>query len=99
MRSFSKGEGVNIYTLTVLNHDPEEERLVEVEDQQDPEETDAVLLVEGLNFPVEVTKRIFEESSDILESSPFLCHIARLSCGNNELSEITVSLLCEGSIK
>ena len=42
MRSFSKGEGVNIYTLTVLDHDPEEERLVEVEDQQDPEETDAV---------------------------------------------------------
>ena len=99
MRSFSKGEGVNIYTLTVLDHDPEEERLVEVEDQQDPEETDAVLLVEGLNFPVEVTKRIFEESSDVLEGSPLLCHITRLSCGNNKLSEITISLLSECSIK
>ena len=70
-----------------------------MEDQQHPEEADAVLLMKWLNFPVEVSKRIFEESSDILESSPFRCHIARLSCGNNELSEITVSLLCEGPIK
>ena len=87
------------FTLTVLDHDPEKERLVQVEDQQHPEETDAVLLMKRLNFPVEVSKRIFEESSDVLESSPFLCHIARLSCGDNKLSEITISLLSECSIK
>ena len=85
--------------LTVLDHDPEQERLIQVEDQQHPEEADAVLLVKGLNFPVEVSEWILEESSDVLEGSPFLCHIARLSCRDNKLSEITVSLLGKSSIK
>lgn len=45
MRSFSEWGG-STYTnaLTVLNHDPEQEGLVQVEDQQQPDETDAVLL-------------------------------------------------------
>jgi hypothetical protein len=85
--------------LTVLDHDPQEERLVQVEDEQHPEETDAVLLVKRLNFPVEVSKRIFEESSDVLEGSPLLCHVTMLSCGHNKLSEITICLLSECSIK
>jgi hypothetical protein len=70
-----------------------------VEDQQDPEETDAVLLMERLYFPVEVAEGVFEESSNILEGSPLLCHVTRLSCGHNKLSEITVGLLSECSIK
>ena len=69
-----------------------------MEDQQDPEETDAVLLVERLNFPVEVSKRIFEESSDVLECSPFLCHVTWLSSCDNKLSEITISFLSKSSI-
>ena len=88
-----------VITLTVLDHDPEEEGLVQVEDQQDPEETDAVLLMERLDLPVEVSKRIFEESSDVLKGSPLLCHVTRLSCGHNKLSEITIGLLSECSIK
>jgi len=100
MRSFSKEEkSIFNIILTVLDHDPEQERLVEVENEQNPEETDAVLLMEGLYFPVEVSKRIFEESSDVLEGSPLLCHVTRLSCGHNKLSEITISLLSECSIK
>jgi hypothetical protein len=69
-----------------------------VENQQNPEETDAVLLMKGLYLPVEIAKRIFEESSNILECSPLLCHVTGLSCGNNKLSEITISLLSECSI-
>ena len=70
-----------------------------MEDQQNPEETDAVLLMERLYFPVEVAEGVFEESSNILEGSPLLCHVTRLSCGHNKLSEITVGLLSECSIK
>ena len=69
-----------------------------MEDQQHPEETDAVLLVKGLYFPIEVSEWILEESSDVLECSPFLCHITRLSSCDNKLSEIAISLLCKSSI-
>ena len=66
-----------------------------MEDEQDPEETDAVLLMEGLHFPVEVAKGVFEESSNILEGSPLLCHVTGLSCGYYKLSEVAISLLSE----
>jgi hypothetical protein len=69
-----------------------------MEDEENPDETDAVLLVEGLNFPVEVTEGVLEESSNILECSPLLCHIAGLSCGSDELSEVTIGLLGKSSI-
>ncbi len=69
-----------------------------MEDEQHPEETDAVLLVKRLHFPVKVTEWILEESSEVLEGSPFLCHIARLSCSKNKLLEITISLLGKSSI-
>ena len=85
--------------LLVLDHDPEEERGVEVEDQENPDETDAVLLVEGLYFPVEVAEGVLEESSNILEGSPLLCHITRLSSGGDEFSEVTISLLSKSSIR
>jgi hypothetical protein len=54
--------------------------------------------VKGLYFPVEVSEWILEESSDVLECSPFLCHITRLSSCDNKLSEIAISLLCKSSI-
>ena len=66
-----------------------------MEYEQDPEETDAVLLMERLYFPVEVAEGVFEESSNILEGSPLLCHVTGLSCGHNKLSEVTISLLSE----
>jgi len=68
-----------------------------MEDQQHPEETDAVLLVKGLHFPVKIAKRILEESSEVLVCSPLLCHITRLSCSENELLEVTVSFLGKSS--
>ena len=69
-----------------------------MEDQQHPEEADAVLLMKRLYLPVEIAKWIFEESSNILECSPLLCHITGLSCGNDKLCEITISLLSKGSM-
>ena len=69
-----------------------------MEDQQQPDETDSVLLDEWLNFPVEVTEWVLEETSNVLECSPLLGHIARLSCGSNELSKVTICLLSKGSI-
>jgi hypothetical protein len=97
MRSFSTtGHGRG--ALTVFDHDPQQERLVQVEDQQQPDETDAVLLHQGLHFPVNITEWIFEEASNVLERSPLLGHITRLSCSSDELSEITVCLFCKCSI-
>ena len=69
-----------------------------MEDKEEPEETDAVLLMEGLDLPVDIAEWVLEESGNILESSPLLSHIARLSCGYNKLVEITISLLCKSSI-
>lgn len=99
MRSFSIGEGV-LYKcglLTVLDHDPEEERLIEVEAEEEPEEADSVLGVEGVHLPVDVGEGVLEESSDVLEGSPLLGHITGLSCGHNELVEVTIGLLSESS--
>jgi hypothetical protein len=69
-----------------------------VEDQQQPDETDAVLLDQGLHFPVNVTEWVLEEASNVLERSPLLGHIARFSCRSDELCEITVCLLGKCSI-
>ena len=45
VRSFKRGN------LTVLDHDVEEERLVQMPDEQHPGESDSVLSVEGVDFP------------------------------------------------
>ena len=84
---------LNHALLLVLDHDPEEEGLVEVEDQKQPDESNAVLLVQGLNLPVEVTEGVLEESSNVLERSPLLSHIARLAGSANKLSKVAISLL------
>jgi len=67
-------------------------------DQKSPNESDSVLWVKWIDFPEDVTERILIESSDILESSPFLSHISGLSCGSNKLCEITISLFSKSSI-
>lgn len=66
--------------LTVLDHDPEEEGLIEVEDKEEPEETDSVLGMEGVHLPEDVAEWVLPESSDVLEGSPLLGHITGLSC-------------------
>ena len=85
--------------ITVLDHDPEEERLIEVEDKEEPEETDSVLLVEGLNLPEDVSEWVLEQSGDVLECSPLLSHVTGLSSGNNKLIEVAISFLSEGSMQ
>lgn len=62
-------------------------------DEQQPGESDSVLSDQRVYFPVNVAKGVFEETSDVLESSPFLGHITRLSSVLNELTEITFSCL------
>lgn len=69
-----------------------------MEDEEEPEETDAVLLNEWLNLPVKIAEWVLEEPGNVLEGSPLLSHIARLPCGSDELSEITISLLGKSSI-
>lgn len=64
-----------------------------MEDEEEPDETDTVLLHEGLDLPVEVTEGVLEEASNVLERSPLLGHIAGLSSGSHELAEVTVGLL------
>ena len=99
MRSFSKVGSFITDIVTVLDHDPEEEGLIEVEDKEEPEETDSVLGVQGVHLPVNIPKGVLEESSDVLECSPLLSHITGLSSGDHEFVEIAISLLSEGSIR
>ncbi len=69
-----------------------------MEAKEEPEETDSVLGVEGVDLPVDIGEGVLKESSNVLEGSPLLCHVTGLSCGNNELVEVTVGLLSECSI-
>lgn len=67
--------------------------MVKMPDEEEPDESDSVLGMEGLHLPESVAKGILEESGDVLESSPFLGHISGLSCGCHKLSEVSISLL------
>lgn len=100
MRSFSTSNGGQQISnaLTVLDHDPEQEGLVQVEDQEQPDETNTILLVEWLNLPVKISEGVLEEASNILECSPLLGHIARLSSGSDKLCKVAISLLGKSSI-
>ena len=51
-----------------------------MENKEEPEETDSVLSMEGIHFPEDITEWVLPESSNVLEGSPLLCHITRLSC-------------------
>jgi hypothetical protein len=68
-----------------------------MEYKQHPNESNSVLGMEWLDFPMQVTQRILEESCEVLESSPFLSHISGLSCGKHELGKIAISFLGKGS--
>ena len=83
--------------LLVLHHDPEEEAAPQVEDDQGPDETHAVLIMERLSLPVGVAEWVFEEPGDILECSPSLRVVTGLLGLVYELSKVTISVLSEGS--
>jgi hypothetical protein len=81
----------------VLDGHIKKERLIEMPCEKNPNESDSVLSVKWVNFPEHVSKRILEESCDVLECSPFLGHISRLSCCLNELVEIPICFLGKSS--
>ena len=88
---------LNHLLLLVLNHNVEQERLVKMERQRNPHETDAVGLVERVHLPVSVCEGVLEETGDILEGSPFLRFVAWFLGVSDKLHEVTVSFLLEGS--
>jgi len=85
--------------LLVFDQNIEEETAPKMEDDQAPEETNAVRFVEWLRLPVHVGKGILEEASDVLERSESLGLITRFLSLVHKLAEITISVLCESSIK
>ena len=85
--------------LLLLCEQVEHEGLVQVPDQEDVDNSNSVLVCQGCNFPEGVTEWVFEESSDVLECSPFLGHISWLLGLSNEFGIITVGLLSQSSAK
>ena len=68
-----------------------------MEDQENPYEPDSVLRMKGLHFPVSIGEGVFEESCNVLESSPFLSHVSRFSSSLNEFSKISICFLGKSS--
>ena len=85
--------------LLVLHHGVEEEAAPQMEDDHTPKETHAVLSVEWLSFPVDVSKRIFEEACNVLERSPSLGVVTRFLRVVHELEEVAIGVLGQSSIK
>ena len=73
--------------------------MIKVPDQENVDNSNSILVSHGCNFPEGVTEWVLEESGNVFESSPFLCHVSWLLGSMNELSEITIGLFGEGSIQ
>ena len=71
--------------------------MIKMPDQENVDNSDSALVGKGCNFPEGIAEWVLEESGDVLECSPFLSHISWLLGPSDELGEITVSLLSEGS--
>ena len=82
-----------------FNHHCESKALVKMVEHEHPYETDSVLSMEWLSFPIQISNWIFIESSNILKRTPFLCLITGLLKVLNELTEVTVCFFGKGSIK
>jgi|TARA_B110000238_G_scaffold158604_1_gene171880 hypothetical protein len=67
-------------------------------DEENVDNSNSVLVSQSSNFPEGITEWVLEESGDVLECSPFLSHVSWLLGFSDELSEITIGLLGEGSI-
>ena len=83
--------------LLLLGEEIENERLVEVEDQQDPENSDSILIGQVGDLPEGVAEWVLEESGNVFEGSPFLGHISSLLGLSNHFAEITVCFFGECS--
>ena len=79
--------------LLLFGQKVENKGLVQVPDQEHVDDSDSVLVGESSYLPVSVTVWVLEESSNIFECSPLLCHVSWFSSFAYELSEITISLL------
>ena len=79
--------------LLLLGQEVEHEGLVEMPDQEHPAESDSILVGQGGHFPESISERVFKESRNVLEGSPFLGHVSWLSGFVDELGEVTISLL------
>ena len=62
-----------------------------------PKESDPVLLVEWIDLPIQVTKRILCETSHVFEGSPSLCVVKRLLCIVDELAEVAIGVFGQRS--
>ena len=81
--------------LLVLHHHVKQERLVQVEHQQHPSQTHAVLRVEHVHLPVSVAEGVLHEAGNVLECSPSLSVVTRLLGVCHKLGEVTVGFLSE----
>jgi hypothetical protein len=81
----------------LLGQKVKNEGLVQMPDQENVDNSNSVLVCKGGNFPEGVTEWVLEESSEVLESSPFLGHVSWLLGLGDELSVITIGLLGQSS--
>ena len=72
--------------------------MIKMPDEENVDNSNSVLVSQSSNFPEGITEWVLEESGDVLECSPFLSHVSWLLGFSDELSEITIGLLGEGSI-
>ena len=76
---------------------PRYEAAVKLGDKQEPCNSDSVLSVQWLHFPVNVSEQVFEQSDNVLEDSPFLSDVSgflRLHC---ESGQVTIGVFSESS--
>jgi len=88
---------LNQLLFLVLNHNKKQEGLVQVPNEENPDDSDAILLVERIQLPVSVPNWIFVEASDVFKSSPFLGVVTRLLSIEDEFTKVSVSLFSERS--
>ena len=70
-----------------------------MEDEEYPDESDPILLMERVNFPEEIASRVLEEASKVLVRSPFLCLISWLLGRVDEFKEVSIGVLSESSLQ
>ena len=89
----------NHLLLLVLNHHKQQEGLVQMPNKANPNQTDSILLVERIQFPVSVADWVFVESGNIFERSPLLSVVSGLFSVEHKFAEISISFLGESSIR
>ena len=82
----------------VSSEEIQDERLIEMPDEENVYNSDSILTTESCDFPEGISEWILEESCDIFKGSPLLGHISWLSSFSDEFCEITISFFDESSI-